>query len=106
MSVLNLIGKKGTVEILRLLSLGVNSFTKIKENLNNSGLSLSTRTLAQRLNELEGEYLIEKNNGKYYITQKGKEFLDIIENILAWEKRWEDIKINKIVIDILKDRDS
>ncbi|WP_456472216.1 winged helix-turn-helix transcriptional regulator [Methanocaldococcus sp.] len=106
MSILSLLGKKGTVDILKLLDSGIDSFSKLKENLDNNGLTMSTRTLSQRLSELEEEYLIEKVNGKYYLTPKGKEALKIINDIIKWEKEWEEIILNKILINILRDKDN
>ncbi|CAB3289801.1 HTH hxlR-type domain-containing protein [Methanocaldococcus lauensis] len=105
MPIFQVLGKKGTIEILYKIKEGVNSFTNIKEAMDRDGCSVSTRTLAERLSELENENLIQKIGNKYYLTKKGEESLEIIENILKWEAKWEEAKIPKIIIGMLGDKE-
>ncbi len=106
MGFLQIIGKKGCIEILFCIRDNINSFSNIRNSLIIAkGLTLSTRTLSERLYELEKEELIKKKNGKYYLTKKGVEAIEIIENILQWEKRWEETKFPKIIFGMLGDKE-
>ena len=105
MSIFYVLGKKGTIEILYKIKEGVNSFTSIKNALDMEGCGVSTRTLAERLNELEEENLIQKDGSKYYQTKKGQETLEIIEDIMKWEAKWKEAKIPKIIIGMLGDKE-
>ncbi|ACV23917.1 winged helix-turn-helix transcriptional regulator [Methanocaldococcus fervens] len=105
MSIFSVLGKKGTIEVLHKIKDGVNSFTSIKNALDMEGCGVSTRTLAERLNDLEEENLIQKDGGKYYLTKKGEEAIEIIENIIEWENKWKKAKIPKIIIGMLGDKE-
>ncbi|XRO76746.1 winged helix-turn-helix transcriptional regulator [Methanocaldococcus sp. 10A] len=105
MSIFYVLGKKGTIEILYKIKEGVNTFTNIKSALDIEGCGVSTRTLAERLNELEDENLIQKDGNKYYLTKKGQEAIEIIENIMKWEAKWKEAKIPKIIIGMLGDKE-
>jgi DNA-binding HxlR family transcriptional regulator len=105
MSIFYVLGKKGTIEVLYKIKDGVNSFTALKKALDTEGCKVSTRTLAERLNELEEENLIQKDGNKYYLTKKGQEAIEIIEDIMKWEDKWKEAKIPKIIIGMLGDKD-
>ena len=105
MSIFYVLGKKGTIEILFKIKEGINTFTALKNTLDMEGGSVSTRTLAERLSELEEESLIQKDGNRYYLTKKGQEAIEIIENIMKWEAKWKEAKIPKIIIGMLGDKD-
>nr|WP_238318269.1 helix-turn-helix domain-containing protein [Methanocaldococcus villosus] len=102
MPIFHVLGKKGTIEIIYKIKDGINTFTKLKNSLDMDGCGVSTRTLAERLNELEQENIIQKEGSKYYLTKKGYELIEIIEQVKEWENKWEESKIPKIVINMLK----
>ncbi|WP_423792041.1 winged helix-turn-helix transcriptional regulator [Methanocaldococcus indicus] len=103
MSFFQIVGKKGCIEVLYKIKDGINTFTLIKNKLDSEGLNLSTRTLSERLSDLEREGLIKKIQNKYILTKKGEEALEIIEYIIEWEKRWEEVKLPKIIVSMLGD---
>jgi DNA-binding HxlR family transcriptional regulator len=105
MSIFYVLGKKGTIEILFKIKEGINTFTALKNTLDMEGCGVSTRTLAERLSELEEESLIQKDGNRYYLTKKGQEAIEIIENIMKWEAKWKEAKIPKIIIGMLGDKD-
>ena len=105
MSIFYVLGKKGTIEILFKIKEGINTFTASKNTLDIEGCGVSTRTLAERLSELEEESLIQKDGNRYYLTKKGQEAIEIIENIMKWEAKWKEAKIPKIIIGMLGDKD-
>jgi len=105
MSIFYVLGKKGTIEILFKIKEGINTFTALKNTLEMEGCGVSTRTLAERLSELEEESLIQKDGNRYYLTKKGQEAIEIIENIMKWEAKWKEAKIPKIIIGMLGDKD-
>jgi DNA-binding HxlR family transcriptional regulator len=105
MSIFYVLGKKGTIEILFKIKEGINTFTALKNTLDIEGCGVSTRTLAERLSELEEESLIQKDGNRYYLTKKGQEAIEIIENIMKWEAKWKEAKIPKIIIGMLGDKD-
>ena len=105
MSIFYVLGKKGTIEILFKIKEGINTFTALKNTLDMEGCGVSTRTLAERLSELEEESLIQKDGNRYYLTKKGQEAIEIIENIMKWEAKWKEAKVPKIIIGMLGDKD-
>ena len=105
MSIFYVLGKKGTIEILFKIKEGINTFTALKNTLDMEGCGVSTRTLAERLSELEEESLIQKDGNRYYLTKKGQEAIEIIEDIMKWEAKWKEAKIPKIIIGMLGDKD-
>ena len=105
MSIFYVLGKKGTIEILFKIKEGINTFTALKNTLDMEGCGVSTRTLAERLSELEEENLIQKDGNKYHLTKKGQEAIKIIEDIMKWEAKWKEAKIPKIIIGMLGDKD-
>ncbi len=96
----NFIGKRWTLVILLELYKG-NNFTKRYSELKKSLPGITPKILSLRLKELEKEKLIQKKidnsiipiKCEYTLTNSGKDFIKIIENIKKWALKWK--KYNK-----------
>lgn len=88
-----LLCKRWTWRILRSLVDGPRRFTDIAAYVD----GLSDRLLAQRLQELESEAIVERRLRparqvviEYALTQKGQDLRQTIEAIQTWADRWCD----------------
>lgn len=88
---IELIGKRWTGAILCALTGGPLRFAELTRAVP----GLSDRLLSQRLRELEGEGLVEREvesghpvRVTYSLTEKGAELGPAIGELKAWAKRW------------------
>jgi DNA-binding HxlR family transcriptional regulator len=93
---LDIVGKKWSLLIiLELYKGGTNEkrFNELKRGLK----GITPKILSLRLSELEAQGLIKKNidNSKvpikceYYLTESGKDFIHIIQEIKDWGIKWK-----------------
>ncbi|MBI3032486.1 helix-turn-helix transcriptional regulator [Candidatus Woesearchaeota archaeon] len=82
-----LLGKKWNILILQILNEeNITSFNQLRKQLKN----ITGKILSARLYELEKIKLILKTNKeddkrkKYFITQEGKELLNLFDNMKSW----------------------
>ncbi len=85
------ISGKWTLLILRDLATGAQRFSMLERSL----AGISTRTLSQRLKELETQGVIARTadgdgacRADYQLTEKGVELLPVIEAMRQWGERW------------------
>ena len=83
---LEIIGGKWTLLILRDLMTGPKRFSELEHSL----IGISTRTLAQRLDELAVDDIVVRDcsggpaHPMYCLTAKGSSLHDIIEQLRVW----------------------
>lgn len=89
---LRVIGRKGTLLILRDLLDGPKRFTALEKSL-----GVSPRTLSERLKELEDQGIVDRRafaevppRVEYSLTRKGEALAPLIDAVRAWGKAWED----------------
>ncbi len=87
-----LIGRRWTGAILRVLLSGVSRFSAICETVP----GLSDRMLAERLKELESEGIVTRTvvpekpvRVEYALTGKGRDLESVIHAVSGWAERWE-----------------
>lgn len=85
------LGKKWTLIILRSLSEGTRRFGQLKRELS----AVSTKTLAQRLKDLEKHAIVDRKSYpeipprvEYTLTKKGKALEPILRQMKDWGKRF------------------
>ena len=87
-SSLELLGSRWTAAILRVLFDGPMRFTDILDTVPR----LSSRLLAQRLEELAEVALVERQGGHpnrvYALTDKGHDLRAVFEELERWNQRW------------------
>lgn len=90
-SVVNVIGGKWTIQILRELLEGEKRFSELQKNLD----GISPRTLSIRLKDLEGHQIINREvhssippNVTYFLTEKGKALESIFDEMTKFGKNW------------------
>ena len=87
-SSLELLGSRWTAAILRVLFDGPIRFTDILETVPR----LSSRLLAQRLEELADAALVERQTDQprpvYALTDKGRDLRAAFEELERWNERW------------------
>lgn len=86
-----ILGKKWTGLILRILLDGPKRFTEIKDLIP----GVSDRMLSDRLKELECAGIVERHVIEhrpvlihYSLTRKGQELRPVVEAIAAWAEKW------------------
>lgn len=92
-----IIGKKWSLYILRELDIAPKFFNEILKALN---WGLTPKILSLRLKELEKEKIIKKEvyaeqrpaRVKYFLTERGKEFISAFKPIETWSRKWNVIK--------------
>jgi DNA-binding HxlR family transcriptional regulator len=101
-----LITKRGTLEIIMPLCCSTNpvrykTFRQIMKGF-------STRTLSNRLNELEKNGIVERRSYneipprvEYRLTTKGVELVESVADLLRWMRKWADVKDEKIKTQIV-----
>jgi DNA-binding HxlR family transcriptional regulator len=94
----NLITRRGTLEILIPLCCTTNSvrYKQFRQALK----GISSKTLAQRLKELEKAGILERQafneippRVEYRLTAKGQELVESVINLLQWMRKWSAIPI-------------
>lgn len=92
-----LITKRGTLEILIPLCCTTNPVRHKQFRQTMKGFS--TRTLSNRLKELEKSGILERQRYneipprvEYRLTNKGQELVESIVGILQWMRKWSDAK--------------
>ncbi|MDD3043096.1 MAG: helix-turn-helix domain-containing protein [Methanosarcinaceae archaeon] len=92
----HIIGKKWTIEIMLELYKGEKEEKRFNELKRKLG-SITPTALSTRLNELEKEGMIEKHidtsvlpgKSEYYLTECGKEFIQVIRELKKWSAKWK-----------------
>lgn len=86
-----LIGKRWTGLIIRVLLTGPKRFKEITDIIPN----VSSKVLTERLKELECEGIINRVvypempvRIEYGLTEKGKEFLPVLDELQKWAEKW------------------
>jgi DNA-binding HxlR family transcriptional regulator len=92
-----LITKRGTLEILIQLCCTTNPVRH--KQLRKSMKGFSTRTLSNRLKELEKNGILERQRYneipprvEYRLSNKGQELVESIMGLLQWMRKWSDAK--------------
>lgn len=82
---IEIMGKKWSSNILYLLKNGPNRFNKLMEELSTSNNRISSKSLADRLKDLEEQGLIDRQivnsrppSTEYIITKKGLKSIDLM----------------------------
>lgn len=90
-SALRIIGDKWTAKILRDISSGNTTFSALEKSLE----CISPRTLSQRLDMLESESIVSKQQYcqhppryQYVLTNKGTELQEVIQKMAEWGGRY------------------
>ncbi len=85
---LNVIGKKWSDDILNALNSEQKGFNQLLKNISGTDNKISTRTLADRLKELEEEGLISREiivgrppTTAYRLTEKGKKAVELLNKL-------------------------
>lgn len=88
---LSLLEQKWTLAIVMALLKGKRRFTELAEGTP----GLNTRTLSERLRNLEKQEIVERHeveasrrNVEYSLTEKGKELRTVLRSIARWGRRW------------------
>ncbi|MDQ6749004.1 MAG: helix-turn-helix transcriptional regulator [Candidatus Dormibacteraeota bacterium] len=89
-----LIGKRWTGAILRLLITGPHRFNEILAGVP----GLSDRLLSERMRELEGAELVVRRvfpgppiRSEYDLTERGRELEPVVRDISAWADKWIEL---------------
>ncbi|QAY68623.1 transcriptional regulator [Paenibacillus protaetiae] len=87
----DILGKKWTGRLIRVLLGGPKRFKEIKEQIP----EMSDKMLTDRMKELEAEGIIKRTvypempvRIEYELTLKGKELQPVIETIQKWGEAW------------------
>ncbi|MBV9790374.1 MAG: helix-turn-helix transcriptional regulator [Chloroflexi bacterium] len=87
-----LLGKRWTGLILRVLGNGPTTFTKIARTVD----KLSDRVLSERLKELEQRGVVQRRVDptipvkiEYSLTDKGRDLQEVLDALQQWADRWE-----------------
>jgi DNA-binding HxlR family transcriptional regulator len=90
-----LIGRRWTGAIIRIMLEGVTRFTDITQAVP----GLSDRMLSERLKELEAEGIVDRCvfaetpvRIEYRVTEKGRALSAVVESIGAWAEHWLPIE--------------
>jgi DNA-binding HxlR family transcriptional regulator len=96
-----LITKRGTLEIIMPLCCSTNPVRY--KTFRQAMKGFSTRTLSNRLNELEKNGIVERRSYneipprvEYRLTTKGIELVESVADLLRWMRKWADMKDEKI----------
>jgi len=89
---IEILGKKWTGKILRVLCNGPTSFSKIARSVSD----LSDRVLSERLKDLESHGIVERRvtpsmpvKIEYGLTAKGCDLQEVLDALQRWADRWE-----------------
>ena len=88
---IDIIGKRWTCLILRVLLAGPRRFSQIEDVVG----GLSARMLSERLKELELEGIVERRvipstpvRVEYHLTDKGRALVSVVEALSDWADHW------------------
>lgn len=88
---MRLLGQKWTLQIIHALSGKKMRFNELAQTVG----GINSRTLSQRLRELEFEGIVARRTissippwVEYELTEKGKSLADVVESIAEWGKAW------------------
>lgn len=88
---MRLLGQKWTLQIIHALSGKKMRFNELAQTVG----GINSRTLSQRLRELEYEGIVARRTissippwVEYELTEKGKSLAEVIESIAEWGKAW------------------
>jgi DNA-binding HxlR family transcriptional regulator len=101
-----LITKRGTLEIIMPLCCSTNPVRY--KTFRQAMKGFSTRTLSNRLNELEKNGIVERHSYneipprvEYRLTIKGVELVESVADLLRWMRKWADKKDEKVKTQIV-----
>ena len=101
-----LITKRGTLEIIMPLCCSTNPVRY--KTFRQAMKGFSTRTLSNRLNELEKNGIVERRSYneipprvEYRLTTKGVELVESVADLLRWMRKWADMKDEKMKTQIV-----
>jgi len=87
-----LLGKKWTGKILRVLGHGPTTFSRIAKTVTD----LSDRVLSERLKELEQRGVVQRRVDpsfpvkiEYSLTEKGRDLQQVLDALHRWADHWE-----------------
>ena len=90
-----LIGKRWTGAILRVLFAGPSRFNEILAVVP----GLSDRLLSERLRELEGEGMVVRHvfpgppiRSEYELTERGRELEPVVRDLSTWAEKWIELE--------------
>lgn len=100
-SAFELIGKRWTGLIIRVLLTGPKRFRDLTEVISN----VSSKVLTERLKELECEGIIARRvypempvRIEYSLTEKGRALLPVLDELQKWAEKW--VKVDNVKLDI------
>lgn len=89
-----LLGKKWTSKIVRVLGSGPTSFTRLRKSVD----KLQDRVLSERLKDLEKRGVVERRvipstpvKIEYALTEKGRDLQLVLDALHLWADRWETL---------------
>jgi DNA-binding HxlR family transcriptional regulator len=101
-----LITKRGTLEIIMPLCCSTNPVRY--KTFRQAMKGFSTRTLSNRLNELEKNGIVERLSYneipprvEYRLTTKGVELVESVGDLLRWMRKWANVKDEKMETQIV-----
>jgi DNA-binding HxlR family transcriptional regulator len=101
-----LITKRGTLEIIMPLCCSTNPVRY--KTFRQAMKGFSTRTLSNRLNELEKNGIVERRSYneipprvEYMLTIKGVELVESVADLLRWMRKWTNVKNEKMKTQII-----
>lgn len=101
-----LITKRGTLEIIMPLCCSTNPVRY--KTFRQAMKGFSTRTLSNRLNELEKNGIVERHSYneipprvEYRLTTKGVELVESVADLLRWMRKWANMKDEKMKTQIV-----
>jgi DNA-binding HxlR family transcriptional regulator len=101
-----LITKRGTLEIIMPLCCSTNPVRY--KTFRQAMKGFSTRTLSNRLNELEKNGIVERLSYneipprvEYRLTTKGVELVESVADLLRWMRKWANVKDEKMKTQIV-----
>jgi DNA-binding HxlR family transcriptional regulator len=84
MALLDLLGRRWALRVLWELRDGPLAFRALQERCD----GMSSSVLNQRLSELRGAEVIERDAGGYRLSREGRRLLDALADLNDWAERW------------------
>jgi DNA-binding HxlR family transcriptional regulator len=84
MALLDLLGRRWALRVLWELRDGPLAFRALQERCD----GMSSSVLNQRLSELRGAEVIERDDAGYRLTREGRRLLDSLADLNDWAERW------------------
>ncbi|WP_029214791.1 winged helix-turn-helix transcriptional regulator [Kallotenue papyrolyticum] len=101
-----LLGKRWTGLILRVLANGTTSFSAIARAVDR----LSDRVLSERLKELEQRGVVQRRvvpstpvRVEYSLTEKGRDLQTVLDALQAWADRWESPEVEQDCLEMVRE---